>query len=75
MKKDYDKGKFGSEIDSKTVSIKNKYKIRFDSDTALPLNTPMTFHALTLVIRCIIEKDSKFYPQIYLEDAPFEDNL
>ena len=33
----------------------------------------MVFHALTLVIRCVIEKGSKFYPQIYLEDVLFED--
>ena len=33
----------------------------------------MVFHALTLVIRCVIEKGSKFYPQICLEDVLFED--
>ena len=31
-------------------------KIRFNSDVALPLNTPIKFHKLTVVIRCIIEK-------------------
>ena len=75
LKIKYDKVKFGSESDLKTVSIKDKYKIRFDSNTDLPLNTPMVFHALTIVIRCVIEKSSKFYPQVYLEDALFEDNL
>ena len=57
-------------------SIKNydeNYKrIRFNSDIALPLNTPIKFHALTIVIRRTIEKDDKYYPEIYLEDALFE---
>ena len=58
IKKDYDKIKFGPESDLKTVSIKGKHKTRFNSNAVLPLNTPITFHALTLVIRCVIEKNS-----------------
>ena len=54
---------------------KNYKKIRFNSDVALPLNTPIKFYALTVVIRCIIEKDNKYYPQIYLDDALFESNF
>ena len=38
----------------------NYRKIRFNSNIALPLNTPIKFHALTVVIRCIIEKNGKF---------------
>ena len=45
------------------VSIKNydeNYKkIRFNFDIALPLNTPRRFHALTIIINRIIEKDGK----------------
>ena len=50
---------------------KDYRKIKFDSDVVLPLNTPIKFHALTVVIRCIIEKDNKYYPEIYLDDAIF----
>ena len=38
LKKDNSRIKFGSE--GETVSIVDKYKIRFDSDTSLPLDTP-----------------------------------
>ena len=34
----------------------NCNKIRFNSNVALPINTPIKFHALTIVIRFIIEK-------------------
>ena len=51
---------------------KDYKKIRFNSDVALPLNTPIKFHALTVAIGCIIEKDGKYYPEIYLDDALFE---
>ena len=73
LKKDCVKIKFGP--GSETTSIVDEYKIRFDSNTDLPLGTPMISHALTLVIRSVIEKGNKFYPQIYLEDALFGDNL
>ena len=53
-------------------------RIRFTLDIDLPYSTSLTFHALTIVIRCVIEKGNKFYPQIYLEEGLFdesEDNL
>ena len=51
---------------------KNYKKTKFDSDVFLPLHTPIKFRALTVVIRCIIEKDNKYFPEIYLDDALFE---
>ena len=47
-------------------------KIKFDSDDNLPLNTVLKFRVLTIVIRCIFQKDSKYYPQIFLEDSLYE---
>ena len=38
----------------------------------LPLDTPITFHALTLVIRYINEKGNIFYPQMFLEDCLYD---
>ena len=49
-------------------------RIRFSSDIALPLNTPIKFYAFTVVIWCIIEKYGKYYPEIYLDDVLFESN-
>ena len=47
-------------------------KIKFYSDDNLPLNTVLKFHVLTIVIRCIFEKDGKYYPQIFLDDSLYE---
>ena len=51
---------------------KNYMKIKFDSDDNLPLNTVLKFRVLTIVIRCIFEKDGKYYPQTFLDDSLFE---
>ena len=53
-------------------SLENRNKIRFSSDVVLSMNTSIKFHALTIVIRCVIMKDGKFYPEIYLDDGLFE---
>ena len=47
-------------------------KIKFDSDDNLPLNTALKFRILTIVNRCIFEKDGKYYPQIFLDDSLYE---
>ena len=51
---------------------KDYKKIRFNSDVVLPINAVLKFYSRTVIIRCIIDKNSKYYPQIYLEDALFE---
>ena len=47
-------------------------KIRFSSDIDLPLGTLIQFKILTLIIRCIIKKDDKYYPEIYLDECLFD---
>ena len=42
-------------------------KIRFSSDIDLPLGTLIQFEILTIIIRCIIKKDDKYYPEIHLD--------
>ena len=49
--------------------IKKIMKIKFDSDDNLPLNKVLKFHALTIIIRSVFERDGKYYPQIFLDDA------
>ena len=44
-------------------------KIKFDSDDNLPLNAVLKFRILAIVLRCIFEKDSKYYPQMFLGDC------
>ena len=38
----------------------------------LPLNKPLKFHAMTIIIRSVFEEDGKLYPHIFLGDALYE---
>ena len=51
------------------IKIKNCNKFRFNSDMDLPLNTKIEFRSLVINISCIIEKDNKYYPEIYLDEC------
>ena len=71
MKTASDKITFGSD----KVSIKGWNKLRFSSSVDLPLDTLIEFHALTIVINCIIEKGNKYYPEIYLDKGLYETDI
>ena len=47
-------------------------KITFSSDIDLPLGTLIQFKILTIIIRCIIKKDGKYYPEIYLDECLYD---
>ena len=47
-------------------------KIRSSSDIDLPLGTLIQFKMLTIIIRCIIKKDGKYYSEIYLDDCMYD---
>ena len=51
---------------------KNYMKIKFNSDHDLPLNKPLKFHAMTIIISSVFEKDGKLYPQVFLDDTLYE---
>ena len=51
---------------------KDFMKIKFNSDDDLPLNKPLKFHAMTIIIRSVFEEDGKLYPQVFLDDALHE---
>ena len=40
-------------------------KIKFNSNDDLPLDKPLKFPTMTIVVRSAFEEDGKFYPQIY----------
>ena len=54
--------------------IKEYNKLRFSSNLDLPLDTLTEFQALTLTISCVIEKDGKYYPEIYLDEDLYVQN-
>ena len=51
---------------------KDYMKIKFNSDDDLPLNKPLKFHAMTIIIRSVFGEDDKLYTQVFLEDALYE---
>ena len=51
---------------------KNYMKIKFNSDDDWPLNRPLKFHLITIIIRSVFEEDGKLYPQVFLDDTLYE---
>ena len=51
------------EVDDSECDYEKYYmKIKFNSDDNLPLNKPLKFHNMNLIIRSVFEKDGKHYP-------------
>ena len=70
-------GGIKNKIRTITGSTENDYekdymKITFYSDDDLPLNKPLKFHNMTIVIRSVFEEDGKIYPQVFLDDTLYE---
>ena len=51
---------------------KDYMKIKFNSDNDLPLNKPLKFHAMTIIIRSLFKEASKLYPQVFLDECLYE---
>ena len=54
---------------------KDYMKIKFNSDDDLPLNKPLKFHLMTIIMRSVFEEDGKLYPQLFLDGALYELNI
>ena len=59
----------------KNNKIKEYNKLRFSSDIDLPLDELIDFRALAITISCVIKKDNKYYPEIYLDKALYVQNI
>ena len=51
---------------------KDFMKIKFDTNDDLPLNKPLKFPTLTIIVRCVFQEDEKLYPQICLDEFLYE---
>ena len=51
---------------------KDYIKIKFNSDDDSPLNKPLKFHIITIIIKSVFEEDGKLYFQVFLDDSLFE---
>ena len=69
------KNKIEEVSSSKCDYEKDYMKIKFNSDDGLPLNKPLKFHNMTIIIISGFEEDSKLYPQVFLDDTLYELNL
>ena len=54
---------------------KDYMKIKLNSDDNLPLNKPLKFHLVTMIVRRVFSEGSKFYSQQFLDDTLFELNV
>ena len=50
-------------------------KIKFNSNDNLPLNKPLQFHNMSIIIRSVFEEDGKRYQQVFLDDSLYELNI
>ena len=48
---------------------KDNVKIRFNTDDGIPLNRKLNFVTVKVIIRCVLEKDGKYYLQVYLKNV------
>ena len=58
--------------DEKIEYGKDFKKSKFNSDDNLPLNRLLRFHNITIIIRCVLSEDGKFYSQLFLDDALYQ---
>ena len=56
----------------KSTSKGHNASIENHSNNDLPRSKPIKLRLLTIIIRCVISKDGKFYPQLFLDDALYE---
>ena len=47
-------------------------KIKFDSEGNMSLNKLRNHYNLTVVVRSVFQEDSKFHPQVFLDDSLYE---
>ena len=50
-------------------------KIKFNFDDDLPINKPLKFNNMTIIIRSVFEEYGKLYPQVFLYDTLYELSL
>ena len=57
------------DIINPNIKIKYYDKFRFNSDIDLPLDATIEFRSLVINVNCVIEKDNKYDPEIYLNEC------
>ena len=70
---------FGIRSEIKTVNggkellyEKNYTRVVINADDDLPLNKPLKFLTLTIIIRCVLQEGEKLYLQVYLDECLYK---
>ena len=50
----------------------NYMKIKFNTDGNISLNTIIYFPTIVIIMRSVIQKDSKYYPQVFLDECLYQ---
>ena len=59
--------------DRKELFYEKKYaRIVVNTDDDMPLNKPLKFPTLTIVIRCVFQEGEKLYPEICLDERLYK---
>ena len=48
---------------------KDYMRIKFNTDDDIPVNKQLNFLTITIIIRCVFEKNGTYYPQVYLGEC------
>ena len=57
----------------KSYFIKKNYaRIGVNTDDDVPLNKPLKFPTLTIIIRCVFQEGEKLYSQMYLDECLYK---
>ena len=59
-------------VEKNCFTKKNYAKIGINTDGDLPLNKPLTFPTLTIIIRCVLQEGEILHPQVYLDECLYE---
>ena len=62
-------GSIENKIKPNSIEMEDYDKFRFNSDIDLLLDTTIEFRSLVINVSCVIEKDNKYYPEIYLNEC------
>ena len=60
-------------MEGKNCFMKKNYaRIGVNIHDDIPLNKPLKFPMLLIITRCVLQKNEKLYPQIYLDECLYE---
>ena len=60
-------------FDDIIIKITDWNKFKFSSDLDMPIDTLININSLTIIFSHVVEKGSKFIPEIYVDSGIFEE--